>query len=332
VFSTYLGGSHQEEVSAISLDDFDNVYVGGSTYSSNFPVTSNAYQTNNRGDYDAFITKLSADGSSLVFSTYLGGSDQERAFGLALDSNSAVYVCGQTGPDFPITQDAIQAWAGRSDAFVARLSPDGTSLTFSTFLGGSGNDIAWDIGVDNLGSMYVAGKTSSPDFPTHTACQDSLGSPEEDDAFVAKIAYVTVVGIDIKPGTCSNELELEVKKEDVLRIAILGSEDLSAEDIDLSSIQLSRACHQDGFVPISYKYKDLATPSDGELYDCDKLRRDGLDDLIFKFDVQTIVNALGPVDDGDKLELKITGKLTDDTPFEGTDYIVISDKGKGKPE
>ncbi len=198
VYSTYLGGSNTEIPFGIAVDSSANTYVTGQTLSTDFP-TVNAFQTANAGGV-AFVTKLNAAGSALVYSTYLGGSLDDAARGIAVDSSGNAYVAGETNvsgratsDDFP-TVNAIQATCGGcslgfTDAFVTKLSAAGSALVYSTYLGGSNDEIAFGIAVDSAGSAYVTGGTHSIDFPTANPLQETCpGCPGSSDAFVVKIS------------------------------------------------------------------------------------------------------------------------------------------------
>jgi hypothetical protein len=189
VYSTYLGGSGYDQGYGIAVDpNSGDALITGSTQSTDFP-TVNPLQPNNGGGTDAFVARLSADGSTLVYSTYLGGSDADYGGGIAVDPNTGdALVAGVTqSTNFP-TANALQPnWHGGTDAFVARLSADGSTLVYSTYLGGSGNDSGGGIAVDpNTGDAFVTGETSSTNFPTANAWQPSYGGGEGD-AFVARI-------------------------------------------------------------------------------------------------------------------------------------------------
>ncbi len=189
-YSTYLGGASYDQANGIAADSLGNVYVAGFTQSSNFPITSGPVQSASAGNSDAFVTKLSADGSSLIYSTYLGSDAVDHALAIAVDALGSAYITGQTFGSktvpFPITLGAYQtANNGFGDGFVAKLSPDGSSLVYSTFLGGSGLDEPRAIAVDVLGDAYVAGKTFSTDFPAVNAYQSANHGGE--DAFVAEL-------------------------------------------------------------------------------------------------------------------------------------------------
>jgi len=168
-YSTYLGGSGVDEGRGIAVDSAGNAYVTGSTASNPFP-TSGAIQSSYGGGGDAFVAKFdpSASGaSSLVYSTYLGGSSEELARGIAVDSAGSAYVIGYTGSaNFPKTTGAFdESFGGIRDAFVAKLNPAGSALSYSTYLGDTGQDEGDGIAVDSAGSAYVTGTTSSSGFP-----------------------------------------------------------------------------------------------------------------------------------------------------------------------
>jgi hypothetical protein len=183
-YSTYLAGSSSDFGYGISVDGSGAAYITGETVSADFPML-NAYQgTHQGGFYDAFVTKLSSTGNSLVYSTYLGGSSLDSGYGIAVDSSGATYVTGVTeSTDFP-TQSAYQATNhGWNDAFVTKLSNFGNSLVYSTYLGGSITDIGMGIAVDSFGATYVMGDAESTDFPTLNPYQTDQGLR---DVFVTK--------------------------------------------------------------------------------------------------------------------------------------------------
>ncbi|TMG77584.1 MAG: hypothetical protein E6H80_00745, partial [Betaproteobacteria bacterium] len=171
-YSTYLGGSGHDFGQGIAVDAHGNAYVTGHTSSTNFPTTLGAFQIAFAGGSDAVVTKLNPDGSALVYSTYLGGSnggngtggaDTNEGAGIAVDADGNAYVTGFTGAnDFPTTPGAFQsAFAGGWDAFVTKLNPTGSALVYSTYLGGSFLDGGSGIAVDSNGNTYVTGETQS---------------------------------------------------------------------------------------------------------------------------------------------------------------------------
>jgi hypothetical protein len=187
--ATYLGGNDNDGAFALVIAPSGEVYVAGDTSSSNFPHTAGGAQASFGGSpYDAFVARLNAGLTANLQSTYLGGSDDDKAFALAVGPSGDVYVAGYTGsPNFPNTSGGAQANnGGASDAFVARLNATLTSNPQSTYLGGSGHEEVWALAILPSGEVYVAGYTGSPDFP-HTAggAQTSYGGSW--DAFVARL-------------------------------------------------------------------------------------------------------------------------------------------------
>ena len=190
IFSTYLGGNSLDQANGIAVDPATgDVLVAGVTRSPNFP-TANALQWYNAGGTDAFVARLSADGSVLVFSTYLGGNRDDQANGIAIDpATGDVLVTGFTySPNFPTANPLQPNNAGSPDAFVARLNADGSALVYSTYLGGSGDDLGNAIAVDpTTGDVLITGYTSSRDFPTANPLQPNYGGGVYD-AFVARLS------------------------------------------------------------------------------------------------------------------------------------------------
>ena len=189
-YSTYLGGSSEDIGYGIAVDSSGNAYVTGFTYSADFPTTPGAQQTINAGGgADAFVAKLSTDGSALIYSTFLGGSGYDVSLGIAVDSSGNAYVTGYTtSTDFPTTAGAEQPNnAGSYDAFVAKLSPGGSALIYSTYLGGSSGDLGLGIAVDSSGNACIIGQTQSTDFPTTPGAKQTSNAGSYE-TFVAKIA------------------------------------------------------------------------------------------------------------------------------------------------
>ncbi|KAA6479396.1 SBBP repeat-containing protein [Bacillus cereus] len=198
VYSTYLGGSGSDFGSGIAVDAKGQAHVTGYTTSPNFPATPGAFDTSYNGRGDGFVTKLKADGSGLVYSTYLGGSENDLSNGIAIDYAGYVYVTGFTlSPNFPTTPGAFDtSFNGgpfTSDAFVTKFKVDGSGLVYSTYLGGSkinslGGSNGRNIVVDCVGNAYVTGSTDSTDFPTTPGAFDTTYNGGTSDAFVTKIS------------------------------------------------------------------------------------------------------------------------------------------------
>ncbi len=178
LYTTYLGGDGDDSGSGIAVDGDGYAYVTGNTDSGDFP-TRNPVQ----GDCslyfgvctgDAFVSKLSSQGTDLVYSTYLGGKKSEEAEGISIDGNRNAYVVGTTfSSDFPTENPMLAALQGLSDAFVAKLNAGGSNLVYSTYLGGGGIDAGAAIAADAAGHAYVTGETTSTDFPTVSAVQET---------------------------------------------------------------------------------------------------------------------------------------------------------------
>ena len=198
-YSTYLGGTGYDYGYGIAVDSQGCAYVTGYTNSSNFP-TANAYDSSFNSSYDVFVTKFTASGNALVYSTYLGGSGNDCGYGIAIDSSGCAYVTGYTASsNFPTANPYQGTKAGGDEVFVTKFSAAGNALSYSTFLGGSGNDYGWGIAVDSSGCAYVTGYTASSNFPTANPYQATCGGSY--DVFVTKftaagssLAYSTYLG------------------------------------------------------------------------------------------------------------------------------------------
>jgi hypothetical protein len=170
----------------VAIDSAGNVYVAGETSSPDFPYTTGSYFATLRGATDAFVSKLSADGTTLLYSTFIGGSNVDAALDIAVDRRGNAYVVGTTSSaDFPARGGYDSTYNGATDAFVLKLDTIGRSLVYSSVIGGSSNDGATTVAAEPGGRIYVAGYTSSSSFPTTTAAYQVTSSGEE--AFAMKL-------------------------------------------------------------------------------------------------------------------------------------------------
>ena len=189
--STYMGGSNRDDGTAITIDRSGNVYVTGVTRSSDFPVTNGTYKASfNGGFYDAFISKLNSGLTSLLASTYLGGSNRDDGNAITLDASGNVYVTGLTrSVNFPATNGAYSASfkGGDSDVFISKLNGGLTGMLASTYLGGSGGDVGNAIALDASGNVYVTGSTQSTNFPTTSGAYNTSFNGGFYDAIVSKL-------------------------------------------------------------------------------------------------------------------------------------------------
>jgi len=212
-YSTLLGGSTNTWSYGLALDSAGSAYVVGQTQDIDFPVTPGAFQTSNNprmseGDSGraAFVTKLDATGSTLLYSTYLAGNIDSLAYGVAVDNTGNAYITGSSTNGFPVTAGAFQTTQtskNTATAFVTKLNPTGSALVYSTFVGGSGDTHSDGIAIDRIGNAYIAGGTRAIDFPTTpNAFQHTLKAPNNaDNIFVtelnptgAAVIYSTYLG------------------------------------------------------------------------------------------------------------------------------------------
>jgi hypothetical protein len=187
VYSTYLGGAQSDAGSGIAVDSAGSVYVTGDTTSPDFPVAA-ALQPARAGAIDAFVVRIKPGGTAFAFATYLGGRDIDIGRSIAVDARGIAHVAGVTGSrDFPVREPIQGAVGGAMDAFVTRISPDGSALLSSTYLGGSDVDYASGIAVDGTGGVAVSGQTASKDFPATPQAFRRVFNGGSFDAFVVKM-------------------------------------------------------------------------------------------------------------------------------------------------
>lgn len=213
-YSTFLGSASTDEAYSVAVDSVYSAYVTGRTNGTDFP-TFNAYQAARSGGYDAFITKFSAAGNTLVYSTYFGGTGNEYSRGIAVDTAGCVYITGYTAStNFPTYNPLQASRAGSNDVFIVKMTAAGNSRVFSTYFGGSSDDYGMGIAIDSTNSVYITGYTTSTNFPTNEATQTAHAGGTND-AFIANISntggsliYSTFLGgtlSDISNGIAVND-------------------------------------------------------------------------------------------------------------------------------
>ncbi|HEX9793113.1 MAG TPA: SBBP repeat-containing protein [Planctomycetota bacterium] len=193
VWSTFFGGGAPDVAFALTLDGAGAPFVAGVSVSPNLPVTAGAYQTASAGAADAYVAHFSADGGTLLWATYLGGSLSDQIDAIALDSNGDVVVAGMTdSPDFPTTAGAydqtFNSIGVHPDAFAAKLSTDGSTLLWSTFVGGSNGDEAWGLALGGADKVTIVGLTWSDDYPTTAGSFDPTFNGGSLDGFVSRLS------------------------------------------------------------------------------------------------------------------------------------------------
>lgn len=263
VYSTYLGGNGGngfENGGSIDVDSAGNAYITGQTSSTNFP-TANAIQASFGGgfpDGDAFVTKINAAGNALVFSTYIGGNDNDVGTDIDVDSAGVAHISGFTASsNFP-TANALQSTfgGGTNDAFVTKLNAAGTAFIYSTYLGGGGSDAGNDIAVDPAGNTYVAGGTASTNFPTANPLQAALSGTG--DTFVTKLnPSGTALVYSTYLGGSGSERANAIALDSSDNVYVTGITD-STNFTTLNPLQAANGGSFDGFV---YKLSDQPTPT-----------------------------------------------------------------------
>ena len=186
VYSTYLGGSDDDEGYGIAMNSSAVIYLTGKTISPNFP-TAGPYQASRAGDSDAFVTAFSAEGSGLLLSSYLGGSWDDNSRRIDIDADGYIYIAGWTeSSDFPIENAYQTAYSRYNEIFITRFDASGSSLVYSTYLGGSGNDYCYGLALDEAHAAHITGSTTSIDFPAASSYQSTRSGSEA--AFAVKLS------------------------------------------------------------------------------------------------------------------------------------------------
>ncbi len=249
IFSTFLGGSTFDEAFKVTTDDFGNAFITGITTSIDFDTTAGVFQTLFAGNSDVFITKINPNGNTLIFSTYLGGTNLEESRDIFVDS-TGIYIAGYTASiDFVTSTNAFQNsyGGGTYDVFVTKIHLTGSSLLFSTFLGGSGNDISYAIAVDNSQNIYITGQTSSSDFNLLNPLQSSKNG--HIDAFITQLNKTgSQLLYSSYLGGSNNDIGFDIAVDNSLNAYITGYTSSTDFYITSNAYQTNHAGADDIFV------------------------------------------------------------------------------------
>ena len=246
-YSTYAGGALSDFGRRVAADALGNSYVTGRTLSLDFPTSSPLQPSFGGGAYDAFVTKIDAQGA-VLWSTYLGGSGEDRGADVDVDAQGYLYLVGRTdSPDLPVLRAIQPTLAGATDSFVAKLRPDGSGFVFLSYLGGTGSDEAQGVAADGRGRLVAVGSTSSPDHPLASPLQSVYGGGASDawlailSPFGDRLELSTLLG----GGLADVAANVEVDAQD--RPVVTGSTD-SADFPVANAVQAARAGASDAFV------------------------------------------------------------------------------------
>jgi hypothetical protein len=308
IYSGYIGGNDEDVSSGIALDIKGNAFVTGSTLSTEatFPVTVGPDLTFNGGLLDAFVAKVSADGTApLIYCGYIGGLG---AFGeggndIAVDGAGSAYVVGNTPADqttFPVAVGPDVTFNGEEDAFIAKVRPNGTGLMYAGYIGGAGDDSASGVAVDKFGAAYVTGDTNSDaaTFPVLTG-PDKIFNGDLD-GFVAKINVIIpppTTPIVIRPGSVF--APIAPRSRGTTPVALLSTDEFDALQIDVQSVRFGAKGSE-------------ATPRRAIEEDVDG---DGQMDLLLFFETQETGISCGDT------SATLTGKTLDGQFISGSDAI-----------
>lgn len=262
IFSSFLGGSGLDSGQVLQLDRIGNIYIAGSTRSSDFP-TKFPYDQSFNGNWDSFLAKLNPDGSALLYSTFLGGNQDDLAFALAVRDNEQAIIAGKTSSlNFPTTATAFDATPnGGKDGYLTELLTTAPSILYSTYIGGNQDDQVNSVALSDDGTLYLAGATYSPTFPVTTRAFQTDWHGQTD-AFVVHLNSVgtSLLSSTFLGGKTSDAAKaLYVQKEGVLLTGCTDSEDFPIRD---SAFQITKAGGKDAFLSLL----QLPTPSGLNLF------------------------------------------------------------------
>lgn len=231
VYSTFLGGSSIDNGTSITVNANGEAFVGGSTTDdvTDFPTTAGAFDTTHNGAIDFFVTKLNAGGTALIYSTFIGGSGIDNANGLAIDTAGSVYVVGSVAPGFPTTAGVFDTTAaGSGETGVSKLSPNGATLVYSTFLGGTQGETARGVAVDAFGNAFVAGDNFGGDYPTTAGAYDTTFNGSNDGFLTVLNQSATALIYSTYIGGGGSEFANDITLDSVGNVYLTGRTVLNA--------------------------------------------------------------------------------------------------------
>jgi murein DD-endopeptidase MepM/ murein hydrolase activator NlpD len=232
-YATFLGGTGADQAAAIALDEAGCAFVAGSTQSPDFPVTVGVFDSSHDGDWDAFVAEVTEAGTGLAYATFLGGSKADLAQGIALDREDNAFVAGSTqSPDFPTTPWGFDVtYGGGEDAFVAKVKAGGAELGYASFVGGTGQDNAQSLAVDDMGYAYVTGSTRPAGTPEVSGTVE-ISASGQTDAFVVRVSELgTELAYAAPVGGSGQDLGLDIAVDrlgSAYVVGVSGSPDFAA--------------------------------------------------------------------------------------------------------
>ncbi|RTL14824.1 MAG: T9SS type A sorting domain-containing protein [Flavobacteriaceae bacterium] len=249
IYSTYIGGNNGDYSRAIAIDTSNNAYITGNTNSNNFVTSNEAFQNVYNGLEDIFVCKLNESGNALIYSTYIGSFNNEFGQSIALDNSGNAYITGWAHFGFPTTPGAFQTInGGGSDAIVVKLNSLGTSLTYSTFIGGNGPDSSYDIAIDSSNNVYITGDTESSNFYVSPNALQTTREGGWTDAFITKInASGTAIIYSTYLGGNGDDTAHSIALDTDDNAHITGRTESTNFDITSGAFQTTKAAGRDVF-------------------------------------------------------------------------------------